>query len=259
MRGTRFTCALHFGKDMRRIKLIVEYDGTNYAGWQRQKNALSVQQCLEEALYGFTGEITCVSGAGRTDSGVHALGQCAHFDTASNLPADKYSYALNAHLPEDIRVVSSCEVDVRFHCSLHAKGKHYRYTIYNATHANAQGRLTSAHIYHPLNVEDMKRAAADLVGEHDFSAYRSAGSDIKTSVRTVHSIEITQRGNYIDIDVKGNGFLYNMVRIISGTLIDIGRGRLEVGAARHALEKMDRKLAGITAPAKGLTMVEVFY
>ncbi len=239
--------------------LVVEYDGTNYAGWQRQKNAISIQEVLEDALFSLTGERTCVSGAGRTDSGVHALGQCAHFDTSSTIPADKFCYAFNAHLPQDIRVRRSCEVHGRFHVSLDAKGKHYRYSIYNAEHANAIGRLTCTHVYSPLNVDKMMQAAQDLVGEHDFSAYRSAGSDIKTSVRNVYSIDIKKQGDYIDIDVKGNGFLYNMVRIISGTLIDIGRGKLLVGAAKDALIKKDRTLAGITAPAKGLTMVEVYY
>ncbi len=244
---------------MRRIKLIVEYDGTNYAGWQRQKNAMSVQEVLEDALFAFTGEKTCVSGAGRTDSGVHAAGQCAHFDTMSTIPADKFSYAFNAHLPDDIRIRRSCEVHGRFHVSLDAKGKHYRYTIFNSEHAPAIGRLTCAHVYSPLNLEKMKEAAQDLVGEHDFSAYRSAGSDIKTSVRTVYSIDIEKHGDFIHIDVKGNGFLYNMVRIISGTLIDIGRGKLHVNAAKNALLSKDRTLAGITAPAKGLTMMEVYY
>lgn len=242
-----------------RIKLIVEYDGTAYSGWQRQKNAPSIQQTLEEAFFSLTGEKVVIQGAGRTDAGVHALGQTAHFDTECTIPPEKIVFALNTKLPPDIRVRESSMVHPRFHSTIDAKKKHYRYVVYNAKHANAILNRYSAHVYYPLDIEKMKRAAASLIGEHDFAAYSSAGSDIKTTVRTIFSIDISKQGDYILIDVVGNGFLYNMVRIISGTLCDIGTGRLPESAAKEALLTKDRKKAGQTMPPQGLTMMEVFY
>ncbi|MBR2223685.1 MAG: tRNA pseudouridine(38-40) synthase TruA [Christensenellaceae bacterium] len=242
-----------------RVKLIVEYDGTAYSGWPRQKNAPSVQQTLEEAFFTLTGEDVTMQGAGRTDAGVHAMGQTVHFDTNCTIPAEKICFAINTKLPPDIRVRSSAEAAPRFHATLDAKGKHYRYVIYNAKHANAILSRYSAHIYYALDEKKMQEAANALIGEHDFIAYSSTGSDIKTTVRRIFDIKVTRQGDYVVIDVFGNGFLYNMVRIISGTLADIGTGRLPVSTAKEALEKKDRTLAGQTMPAKGLTMMEVFY
>ena len=244
---------------MRRIHLIVEYDGTNYAGWQRQSNAMTVQEKLEIAIRKLTGETVNVSGASRTDAGVHALGQSAHFDTESRIPADKFSFALNTMLPPDIRVTRSEEADSEFHSRFSGKGKRYRYLIHAAPHASALGRLTRAHVIYPLDVEKMRAEASDLVGTHDFAAFAASGSVVKDTVRTIWRAEIAQNGPEIELTVEGSGFLYNMVRIIAGTLIGVGSGKLEPGAFKRAIASGSRLDLGITAPAQGLTLMEVFY
>ena len=244
---------------MRRIHLTVEYDGTNYAGWQRQANAMTVQEKLEIALKKLTGEIIGVSGASRTDAGVHAMGQSAHFDTESRIPADKFSYALNTMLPPDIRVVHSEEVSSEFHSRFSTKGKRYRYLFHAAPHACAIGRNTHAHVIYPLDEALMHREAQDLVGEHDFAAFAASGSVVKDTVRTVYRCDVTREGNEIKLIVEGNGFLYNMVRIIAGTLIGVGSGNIAPGAFRRAIESKNRLDLGVTAPAHGLTLMEVFY
>ena len=244
---------------MRRIHLIVEYDGTNYAGWQRQSNAMTVQEKLERAVKRLTGEDVCVSGASRTDAGVHALGQSAHFDTQSRIPADKFSFALNTMLPPDIRVVRSEEVAADFHSRFSGKGKRYRYLIHAAPHAGALNRLTHAHVIYPLDVKKMRAEAESLVGTHDFGAFAASGSVVKDTVRTIWRADVEQRGSEICLIVEGNGFLYNMVRIIAGTLIGVGSGKLAPGAIARAIESGSRLDLGITAPAHALTLMEVFY
>ena len=244
---------------MRRIHLIVEYDGTAYAGWQRQANAMTVQEKLERAIRKLTGEELCVSGASRTDAGVHALGQSAHFDTESRIPADKFSFALNTMLPPDIRVTRSEEVPLEFHARFSTKGKRYRYLFHAAPHAGALTRNTHAHVIYPLDVEKMQAEAQDLVGTHDFAAFAASGSVVKDTVRTIYRAEVTREGSEIRLIVEGSGFLYNMVRIISGTLIGVGSGKLEPGAFKRAIASGDRLDLGITAPAHGLTLMEVFY
>lgn len=244
---------------MRRIHLIVEYDGTAYAGWQRQANAMTVQEKLERAIRKLTGEELCVSGASRTDAGVHALGQSAHFDTESRIPADKFSFALNTMLPTDIRVTRSEEVPLEFHARFSTKGKRYRYLFHAAPHAGALTRNTHAHVIYPLDVEKMQAEAQDLVGTHDFAAFAASGSVVKDTVRTIYRAEVTREGSEIRLIVEGSGFLYNMVRIIAGTLIGVGSGKLEPGAFRRAIASGDRLDLGITAPAHGLTLMEVFY
>ena len=244
---------------MRRIHLIVEYDGTNYAGWQRQSNAMTVQEKLENAVKKLTGETLCVHGASRTDAGVHALGQSAHFDTESRIPADKFSFALNTMLPPDIRVVLSEEVDEEFHSRFSTRGKRYRYLLYDAPHAGALNRNTHAHVIYPLDVDKMNQEAQDLVGTHDFGAFAASGSVVKDTVRTIYRAEVTRSGREVCLIVEGNGFLYNMVRIIAGTLIYVGTGKLERGAFKRAIESGDRLDLGLTAPAHGLTLMEVFY
>ncbi|MBQ8507288.1 MAG: tRNA pseudouridine(38-40) synthase TruA [Clostridia bacterium] len=244
---------------MRRIHLIVEYDGTNYAGWQRQSNAMTVQEKLEIAVRKLTGEEICVSGASRTDAGVHALGQSAHFDTESRIPADKFSYALNTMLPPDIRVVRSEEVPAEFHSRFSTKGKRYRYLFHAAPHACAIGRNTHAHVIYPLDEQLMHAEAQDLVGEHDFAAFAASGSVVKDTVRKIYRAEVSRNGSEITLIVEGSGFLYNMVRIIAGTLIGVGSGNIDPGAFKRAIESKNRLDLGITAPAHGLTLVEVFY
>ena len=244
---------------MRRIQLIIEYDGTNYAGWQRQSNALAVQQVVEEALSRLTDEHVVLHGASRTDAGVHALGQCAHFDTDSRIPGEKFSYAVNTMLPPDIRIRYSQDAPQGFHARFSARGKRYRYLFYDAPHAGALNRLTHAHSIYPLNDERMHREALALLGTHDYSAFAASGSVVRDTVRTIWRADVTRDGNDVMLVVEGNGFLYNMVRIIAGTLRDIGSGKLEPGALARAIDTGNRLDLGVTAPAHGLTLVEVFY
>ena len=243
----------------RRILLTVSYDGTAYAGWQLQENAVAVQQRLEEALYQLTGEAIRVTGASRTDAGVHAMGQRVHFDTRSRIPPDKYPFALNTCLPPDIRVLSGKEVPGDFHARFDAKGKRYTYRIHNAPHASALLRNLTAHVPQKLNVERMRKALPDLLGTHDFAAFQASGGTAKTTVRTLTEASLEQQGAELILTVRGNAFLYNMVRIIAGTLTDIGMGRKEPDAFRIALATGDRLALGVTAPACGLELTQVYY
>lgn len=246
----------------RRIRLIIAYDGTAYAGWQRQKNGIAVQQKVEEAFYTLFSERVTVDASGRTDAGVHAWGQVAAVTLEHPIPLERLALALNSQLPEDIRIMSAEEVRPDFHPQFQAKRKTYRYTYYNGAFLPPQYRLYMAHIHEPMDIEKMNRAAAYLVGEHDFAALSSAQRTAKTSVRTIYEAKVYRDrsdGNVIHIEVTGNGFLYNMVRIIAGTLADIGRGRMEMGALEEAMAQNDRTLAGVTAPPQGLTLVKVEY
>ena len=244
---------------MARIQLILEYDGTNYAGWQMQKNALSVQAVVERALKKLLGADVRVTGASRTDAGVHALGQSAHFDTASRIPPEKYAYALNTLLPPDVRVRRSGCVPDDFHARFSARGKRYCYRVYQSAHAGAINRNTHWHVIYPLDLGKMRAEADCLVGTHDFGAFAASGSVVKDTVRTISSARVEQSGDDYTLTVEGNGFLYNMVRIIAGTLVSVGSGKLEPGAIRRAIDRKDRLLLGVTAPAHGLTLMEVFY
>ncbi len=244
---------------MGRIHLIVEYDGTNYAGWQRQSNALAVQQVLEEALTRLTGERAAVTGSSRTDAGVHALGQSVHFDTGSRIPPEKFSFALNTMLPCDIRVRRSEAAAPDFHARFSTKGKRYRYLYYDAPHAGALNRFTHAHSIYPLDDAKMAEEARALLGTHDFAAFAASGSAVKDTVRTLWRADVTRRDRDVEILVEGSGFLYNMVRIIAGTLAGVGSGKLPQGTLRRAIETGDRLDLGVTAPAHGLTLMEVFY
>lgn len=243
-----------------RIMLIVEYDGTNYAGWQRQNNALSVQQVLEEAIERAMGQKVSVVGAGRTDSGVHAVGQCAHFDAETTIPPEKISFALNLVLPQDIRIRESRRVKDDFHARKSAVGKHYRYIIFNSVHDCAINRFYCAHVRYPLDVDAMNHAAKYIRGTHDFACFQAAGStEMKSTVRTITDLTVKRAGEYIYIDVTGTGFLYNMVRIIAGTLIEVGSGRRTPESLADTIASCSREKSGPTAPAKGLTMVSVMY
>ncbi len=243
----------------RRIHLTISYDGTAYAGWQRQINAPSVQQALERALHSLTDEDACVTGASRTDAGVHALGQAAHFDTRSNIPPEKFCFALNTRLPDDIRVTASRLVPPAFHARYGARGKTYRYQIHNSPHASALYREQRAHVALPLDVDAMRRAAQSVVGEHDFRAFAAAGGQAKTTVRDIQLVEIVRQNELIEMTVMGRSFLYNMVRILAGSLIYVGIGKLPEDALARALVTGDRLDLGITAPAHGLTLMEVQY
>lgn len=244
---------------MKRIKLIVAYDGTNYCGWQTQINGITVEEVLNKTLSGLLKEDTRVIGASRTDSGVHALGNVAVFDTESKIPGDKFSFALNQRLPEDIRIQESCQVADDFHPRFCDTIKTYEYKILNRKFALPTERLYSAFVYYPLDVEKMQMAAAYLVGEHDFKSFCSSGSQVESTVRTITDISVEKHGEMISIRVSGNGFLYNMVRIIVGTLMKIGLGVWEPERMEEILNACDRNAAGPKAEARGLTLVEIRY
>jgi len=242
-----------------RIKITVEYDGTEYCGWQIQPNGVTVQQRLNEALHAITGEECSVTGSGRTDAGVHALGQVAHFDTESTIPPERFAAALNSALPQDIRVLSSELSDSDFHARFCAKNKTYRYKMYiDETIRPLQDRY-AAHVQYPLDVLSMRRAAKLYEGTHDFSAFMSTGSEVKDTVRTVYFSTVTSEGSEVTFTVCGNGFLYNMVRIMAGTLVGVGLGKLTEEDVTAALAGGDRTLTGKTMPARGLTLVSVEY
>lgn len=243
----------------RRILLTVSYDGTNYSGWQFQENAPSVQQALEEALEKALGCFTRVTGASRTDAGVHALGQRAHFDTTASIPPEKYPFVLNRHLPADIRVTAGRQVPPTFHARYQAEGKWYTYRIHNAPHASAIYRNVTAHVPVYLDAEKMHRAAQRLLGTHDFAAFAAAGGSAKTTVRTIDHAAVERRGDMVVLKIHGNAFLYNMVRIIAGALIYIGQGKLDEACITRAIETGNRLELGITAPAAGLELTRVEY
>lgn len=244
---------------MRRIRLIIEYDGSNYAGWQVQENGLAIQQVVEGALFKLTGETVFVTGSGRTDARVHARAQVAHFDTASRIPADKFAFALNTMLPADIRVKHSDEVDDSFHARFSAKRKHYRYTVLLGPHAGAFTRNTALHVHKPLDFMIMDEAAKLLLGQHDFKAFMAANTNIKNTHREIYLSGWSADGPLLYYDIEGSGFLYNMVRIIVGTMLEIGSGQLPVNCISAALKSGSRSDLGATAPAKGLTLMRVVY
>ncbi len=244
---------------MKRILLTVEYDGTNYAGWQRQINGLAVQQVLEEALQKATKERIVVTGASRTDAGVHALGQAVHFDTESRIPPEKYPFVLNTMLPRDVRVHTGREVPEGFHARFMTCGKRYTYRIVNSRHASTIRPNTHVHVPLPLDLAPMQEAAKQLLGTHDYAAFQAAGGTAKTTIRTITGAELTRFGDEIILTVEGDAFLYNMVRIIAGTLIEIGLGRRSVNAFSEAYETLDRLSLGVTAPPQGLELTKVYY
>lgn len=241
---------------MKRIMLTVAYDGTNYCGWQVQPNGNTIEAELNKHLSELLKENIQVSGASRTDTGVHALCNLAVFDTNARMPGEKISYALNQRLPEDIRIRDSREVEPDFHPRFIKTKKTYEYKIYNSRFPNPVERLYSYFTYVPLDVEKMKQAAAFLVGEHDFKSFCAKGAQVETTVRTIYECTVEQRGHMISIRISGSGFLYNMVRIIAGTLMEAGMGKREPEEFPGILEKKEREAAGPTAPAKGLTLVQ---
>ena len=244
---------------MKRVKLTVAYDGTNYCGWQVQPNGITVQEVLNQCLSEFTGVNIETIGASRTDAGVHALGNVAVFDTEMRMPGDKFSFALNQRLPEDIRIQKSEEVDADFHPRYVKSQKTYEYRILNCRFPIPTERFYSHFTYIPLDVDKMKEAASYLIGEHDFKSFCGTGAQVKTTVRTVKEIQIEKSGDRITIRITGEGFLYNMVRIIAGTLMDIGGGLYPPEKMKEILEAKDRKKAGPTAPARGLTLMKIQY
>ena len=242
-----------------RVKLIVAYDGTNYSGWQIQPNGVTIEQKLNEALSDLLGEDIKVTGASRTDAGVHSLGNVCMFDTDTRMPAEKISYALNQRLPEDIVVQDSCEVDESFHPRFSKSRKTYEYRILNRKFRMPTRRLDTYFYYYPLDVVRMQEAASYLIGEHDFKSFCGNPKMKKSTVRLVDRIEIVQKRDYLYLNFHGTGFLQNMVRIIAGTLIKVGAGELAPADMQQILEACDRSAAGPTAPAHGLTMIGLEY
>lgn len=244
---------------MKRVKLVVAYDGTNYHGWQVQDNGITIEEVLNRTISELVQEDIKVIGASRTDAGVHACGNVAVFDTESRIPGDKFSFALNQRLPEDIRIQESCEVDADFHPRYADTVKTYEYNILNRRFELPTKRLYAAFCYYPMDIERMNQAAAYLVGEHDFKSFCSAGAQVQTTVRTIYAVNVTKEDDMVHIRIAGNGFLYNMVRIIAGTLMQVGTGLMEPEQVKEILEARDRSKAGPTAVAKGLTLVEIRY
>lgn len=244
---------------MRRVKLTVAYDGTNYCGWQVQPNGLTIEEVLNRVISRITGEEITVIGASRTDSGVHAMGNVAVFDTKSTIPPDRMSYAINRKLPEDIVIVRSEEVPLSWHPRYQDCRKTYEYRILNARTPIPTMRLTHEFVSFPLDEEKMKEGAAYLVGTHDFASFCNIRTNVEDTVRTVYSLDVKRCGSEILIRITGNGFLYNMVRIIAGTLIRVGRGFYEPEDVKEILERRKRTEAGVTAAARGLMLVQIQY
>lgn len=239
--------------------MVVAYDGTNYCGWQVQPNGITIEEVLNRSLSNLLGEKIEVMGASRTDSGVHSLGNVAVFDTNTRMPADKIAFALNQRLPEDIVVQGSCEVPSDWHPRYQESTKTYEYRILNRTFRMPTRRLDTYFYHYPLDVEQMSEAAAYLVGTHDFASFCAANAQVKSTVRTIYSCTAQKENDIITIRVTGNGFLYNMVRIIAGTLIEVGAGKRRPEEIKDILAAENRDAAGPTAPAQGLTMMGIEY
>lgn len=241
------------------IRLNLQFDGTNYHGWQIQPKKATVQGTLKNAILKATGDDVTPNGCGRTDAGVHALGYVADFKTNSTIPCDRIPYAINTYLPDDIVCTGAELADDDFSSSYSAKAKTYRYTIDNSVFPDVFAQRFAWHYKYGIDIEKMKIGAEQFLGTHDFIGFARSGFTVKTTVRTIYAIKIDKNGNIITIDVTGNGFLYNMVRIIAGTLVFVGAGKIAPDAITDIINSKQRSMAGITAPAKGLCLKEVFY
>lgn len=254
---------------MRRIRIIVAYDGTGYCGWQVQPNGITVEEVINRALSRLLGEPIRIIGASRTDSGVHALGNVAVFDTETRIPPERISYALNQHLPEDIVIVRSDEVPADWHPRYCNCVKTYEYHIFNGKVPDPVRRLHTYFVSYSLDLEAMRRAAQYLIGEHDFASFCNIKTSVEDTVRTIYELEILEQpvragqdiwnGREITIRIRGNGFLYNMVRIIVGTLLRVGRNYYTPEQVKEILEAKDREAAGVTAPPQGLMLMGIEY
>jgi tRNA pseudouridine38-40 synthase len=244
---------------MPRLLITLRYDGTGYHGWQVQPNGMTVQEALQDAVEAVTGVRAGITGCSRTDAGVHADMFCCALDTDSPLRGDKMASALNFHLPQDIAVYDVCEVADEFHPRYHAKGKRYIYRIWNGTQRHPVYDRYALHRKRPMDAAALCRAAAAYIGTHDFAAFCAAGSDVQDTVRTVRDCRVERQGDLVIFSVEADGFLYNMVRIMVGTLLAIADGQLAEDAIPAIIACGDRRKAGPTAPAKGLCLQEVFY
>lgn len=244
---------------MRNIRLLIEYEGTNYSGWQAQKNALGIQAVIEDAIEKITGEEVRLTASGRTDGRVHALGQVANFYTNSTIPGDSFKHPLNIALPEDIKIIESEEVAIDFHSRFDAKRKRYRYVIYNGKIPRPIYRNFSYHVEKDLNIEEMRKSLTYFIGNHDFASFMARKSEVDTTMRTIYSIEIIKKDDFIEIVVEGKSFLRHMIRIIAGTLVFIGMGKIKREDLNNIIQGKNRQLAGPTAPPQGLFLEKVYY
>lgn len=244
-----------------KILLTVSYDGTNYAGWQRQKNAYTVQEALENALSRVFGQNVTVIGAGRTDAGVHALAQKAMVTQCvdTKIPLEKIPYVINSFIGDDIRVAQAEAVPDGFHPLVHAVKKTYEYKIFSARFMNPLLRNYAYFTSRPLDIENMRQACAFFLGEHDFKAFYASGGHVKTTLRTIYDMKISEADGLVTISITGNGFLYNMVRIIAGTVLMVGEGKFKPEEVAAIIASCDRTRAGVTLPAAGLTMTDVVF
>ena len=241
-----------------RIVLVIQYDGKNFCGWQIQPNVRTVQETVENAIFELAGQNASVTASGRTDSGVHAFCQVAHFDSESSIPPENYARALNVILPSDVKIVKSMQAPKDFHARFSAKKKTYRYTFYVSDVELPLFEPYATRIIR-ANIDKMKEASQKLVGEHDFACFLASNSSVKDTVRTIYSCKVTKKNNLIYIDVCGNGFLYNMVRTIAGTLLSAGEGKILPSDIEAILKAKTRAKAGKTMPAKGLSLIKVEY
>ena len=244
---------------MRNIKLIIEYDGTKYLGWQKQKIGNTIQGTIEQAIRELTKEEIYLMGSSRTDAGVHAKGFVANFKTESKIPADKFREAINHKLPEDISILQSEEVDEEFHSRYNALGKTYSYSIINRAAKAALSRNYLYQVKFNLDIDLMKEACKEFIGTHDFAAFKTSGSSVKSTVRTIQELYIETDNDLIKIYVTGDGFLYNMVRIIVGTLIMVGNKKIKPSDIKSIIESKDRGKAGFCVPPNGLILEKVYY
>jgi tRNA pseudouridine38-40 synthase len=244
---------------MRNLRILIEYDGTEFHGWQRQPGLRTVQGSLEEAIQTMTGEAVAIQGAGRTDAGVHAAGQVASFTLAAGIPALGLLRGLNSYLPADIAILDVGEAPPGFDARFSARGKVYRYRIWNHLVRSPLHARAAWHCRSVLDLAAMRAAAAQLCGEHDFRAFRASDCERRTTVRVIRRLDVDRQGALITVEVEATAFLKNMVRILVGTLVDLGRGKLSAGAIEHMLRTGDRTAGGVTAPPQGLTLLRVSY
>jgi len=241
------------------IAILCEYDGTDYLGWQSQKNNKTIQEKIQNAIFAITNEKVTLYGSSRTDAGVHAKGHVSNFISGCKIPVNKIPLALNSNLPDSISVKKAVIVPLDFNSRFQAKGKTYSYSIYNSPIRPAIDRFRKHHIPQILDASLMREASDKICGEHDFSSFMASNSEVKSTVRNIYSIEIIDKRPDITIYVRGNGFLYNMVRIIAGTLCYAGLGKIEPGQIDDIIKSGDRRLSGKTLPANGLCLEEVYY
>lgn len=244
---------------MRNIKIVIEYDGKDFKGWQKQPNRLNIQGEIEQAIEKVCGEKVDLIGSGRTDAGVNALAQVANFKTSGNIPVDKIPYALNSQLKKSIRIISAQEVEESFHSRYACKKKTYRYTINNTEQGTAIFRNMECHYSNKLDEGEMNKAIQYFIGEHDFKAFKASGTSSKSSVRIIYEAKVWREDNRVYIQLTGNGFLYNMIRIIAGTLIEVGEKKIKPEKIKEIIQSRNREMAGKTMPACGLCLMNVEY